>query len=58
MHSEDVNDCNWCAEVLQEIIDQLKHQGKEQPNKDKDSSASKNKTDKMFGSEQELSVEK
>ena len=51
MHSEDVNDCNWCAEVLQETIDQLKHQGKEQPNKDKDSSASKNKTDKMFGSE-------
>ena len=30
MHSEDVNDCNWCAEVLQEIIDQLRHRSKEQ----------------------------
>lgn len=29
MHSEDVNDCNWCAEVLQEIIDQLRYQSRE-----------------------------
>lgn len=36
MHSEDVNDCNWCAEVLQEIIDQLKHEGKESAKKDKE----------------------
>ena len=43
MHSEDVNDCNWCAEVLQEIIDQLKYESREISRKDKDSQPSSNK---------------
>lgn len=46
MHSEDVNDCNWCAEVLQEIIDQLRHRGKEQAKKE-------NKSDKKKEDEQQ-----
>ena len=55
MHSEDVNDCNWCAEVLQEIIDQLKHQTKEQSKKDKEPSSGNKGGDKnFFGNDQEI----